>query len=340
MALTYFAPTLSIVLDTARACGVDPTPLLHKWAIDPRRLSDPRARLRLSQVFGLFADLDRALPPAGGLKAGAFWHPNRFGVLGYAWLTSPSLRTAFKRLSRYSRIVSEGARVTVEDGGDQVTLRVLFREPDCAPWLRMDATLAVLLAMVQSSAGADSRPQRVAVAHPPPADTGPYHALFQCPVEFDAPVCAFTVTAEMADAPRTPSPEALDALHERAMLEYLAQLREDDVIERVKAVLYRELPSGQLSDAYVARQLFMHPRTLQRRLQAAGTTYKSILTEVRRTLADRYLREGRYTLSEISFLLGFSELSAFSRAFKRWTGQPPRGYRQEQLEGLSRRAAS
>ncbi len=78
----------------------------------------------------------------------------------------------------------------------------------------------------------------------------------------------------------------------------------------------------------MAERLFLTERTLQRRLQEAGTTFKKLLTEVRIDLADNYIRDSNLSLNEISFLLGFSELSSFSRAFKHWKGSSPRNYRQ------------
>ncbi|WP_457675528.1 helix-turn-helix transcriptional regulator, partial [Thiolapillus sp.] len=154
------------------------------------------------------------------------------------------------------------------------------------------------------------------------------YGLFQCPVEFDAPVTTFDLGTEEADRPRSSSHAQLSLVHDQLMREYLNNLDKDNIVERVKAAIVDQLPSGHISDALIARTLFMTERTLQRRLQAEGTTFKSLLTEVRQELADQYIRDSRLTLQEISFLLGFAELSSFSRAFKRWNGLSPRNYRE------------
>ncbi len=331
MALTYLAPALTLVLEVARRNGVDPTPLLRDLAIDPGRIDDQNYRLRIEQAVALQAALEKQLPQSASLTLHEIWNPNAMGVLGHGWLTSSTLRSAFERLERFSRIVTEGIDVVVVEEAVMdtpvVSMKANFIEPDKAPFLRMSGTQAILLAMCQALAGRDFHPLEVTLAHAAPEESGPWFALFQCPVRFGAPRCCFSIAAEVADAPLAPVPAQLAQLHDQLMLDYLAGMESSDLTEKVKAVIVELLPSGQVTDAKVAHELFMTPRTLQRRLKERGTTFKSLLTEVRHELATHYLRDGRYSLSEISYLLGFSELSAFSRAFKRWAGVAPSAYR-------------
>jgi len=97
--------------------------------------------------------------------------------------------------------------------------------------------------------------------------------------------------------------------------------------QKVKAVIIDQLPSGNVTNEKVARSLYMSSRKLQRQLQSAGTTFYTLLDEVRQDLAQKYLRAQDSSITEIGFLLGFSESSAFSRAFKRWMGVTPSEYR-------------
>ena len=117
-------------------------------------------------------------------------------------------------------------------------------------------------------------------------------------------------------------------MHDQLLIEYIAKLDNDNIIERTKVSIIDKMPSGNISDAIVARSLQMSERTLQRRLREFGTTFKSILNEVRRDLTNSYIRDSKLSLTEISFMLGFAEISTFSRAYKRWTGQSPSAYRQ------------
>ena len=111
------------------------------------------------------------------------------------------------------------------------------------------------------------------------------------------------------------------------MIEYLAKLDQDHITQKVKATIIDQLPSGSATDEIVARALYMSSRKLQRQLQRAGTTFNTLLNEIRQDLAQKYLREEDTSMTEIAFLLGFSESSAFSRAFKRWVGVSPSEYR-------------
>ncbi|MCK5190127.1 MAG: helix-turn-helix domain-containing protein, partial [Methylococcales bacterium] len=175
--------------------------------------------------------------------------------------------------------------------------------------------------------GQNLNPVSVSFTHSAPDEPGEYFALFRCPVIFDAPENRITFIQEVVDK-RLLSDNALIAeLNDRIMINYLAKLEGDNIIERVKAVIIDQLPSGNVTDSSVAETLYMSKRTFHRRLQQEETTFRIILNELRQDLADKYIKDSSLNLNEISFLLGFSEISSFSRAFKRWTGSSPSVYR-------------
>jgi AraC-like DNA-binding protein len=102
---------------------------------------------------------------------------------------------------------------------------------------------------------------------------------------------------------------------------------QEHITKQVKAIIVDQLPSGNVTDESVSRVMNMSSRKLQRQLEIAGTTFNTLLNEIRQDLAKKYLREQQVCMTEIAFLLGFSESSAFSRAFKRWMGVTPSEYR-------------
>lgn len=114
--------------------------------------------------------------------------------------------------------------------------------------------------------------------------------------------------------------------NDQVAVTYLARLESASLSSRVLAALVQGLPDGPPSKAAVARQLGMSPRNLQRHLAEEGTSYKSLLNDARVDLARNYVREGRLSVTEIAFVLGFADTSTFSRAFKRWTRKSPRQY--------------
>ncbi|WP_456417245.1 AraC family transcriptional regulator [Thiolapillus sp.] len=330
MPLSLYSPMLDLTFQTARSYGVDTDLLMKEYGIDAKLVTDPNARFRMEQIDALYDRIAELIDdPNFGLKAVQFWHPSQMGALGYAWLTSDTLRAAFKRYARFSKVVSDAVRLEIKETDDELSLDFHYLQKQSSQKFRIDGALATLMAMTRANAGSDFHPKAVSFTFEEPEDTGPYYALFQSPVSFNSPTNRFTITLEEADAPRSCSNIHLAQLHDQFMLEYVAQLDKENIIERVKVAITEELASGNISDALIAKKLFLTERTLQRRLQENGTTFKKLLTEVRIDLADNYIRDSKLSLNEISFLLGFSELSSFSRAFKNWTGSSPRNYRQE-----------
>jgi AraC-like DNA-binding protein len=123
----------------------------------------------------------------------------------------------------------------------------------------------------------------------------------------------------------------LARLNDQVMIEYLGRLDKDNIVDRARTAIIDMIPSGGLADEKVATQLNMSVRSLQRRLKAAGTTFRTLLESVRKDLAATYVRDPDIELVEVAFLLGFSDQSAFSRAFKRWKGCPPSEARKSKL---------
>jgi AraC-like DNA-binding protein len=165
--------------------------------------------------------------------------------------------------------------------------------------------------------------------HRAPESTVEYERTFgSASLEFAAPFSGFELNWRCLE---TPLPTADSSLHDvlRKHAEAaLAELpRAETLTERVRGVVASELPGGASSVVRVAKTLHMSPRTLERKLAGEGTTFSALLEELRRQLAFRYVGADALDLSEVALLLGFSQTSAFHRAFKRWTGHTPLHYR-------------
>jgi AraC-like DNA-binding protein len=158
--------------------------------------------------------------------------------------------------------------------------------------------------------------------------------VFACPVRFRQPSNEFTLSRATWDAPgRASSSELLRTLEAHAD-RLIAGLRTERALAAdVARLVAEELQGGTLTLASIARRMAMSPRTLQRRLELEHTTFADVLDQTRRHFADAYLREPNLALTEIAYLLGFSEPSAFTRAFQRWYGVPPSTYRGVTLRG-------
>jgi AraC-like DNA-binding protein len=325
---TFFAPGLDLMIQVARSYKLDPVPLLEASGINPASVTDPNERIPDDRVEDFYDKIAELIPdPSFGLRSEQFWHPTQMGALGYAWMTSSTLRTAFERLVRFINIISDSFKVELKETSLSLSLVIDSSSETALPAFRIDASMAILLAMVQSNAGKEFHPKLLKIAHPEPEDDGAFYYLFRCPIDFSAKTNIFTISTADADAPRSCSNVQLALLNDQLLIKYLADLEKENIVERTKASIIDNLHSGNISDTIVAQSLQMSERTLQRRLRESGTTFKSILNEVRGDLAYSYIRDNKLTLTEISFMLGFSEMSTFSHAFKRWTGQSPSAFR-------------
>jgi len=172
----------------------------------------------------------------------------------------------------------------------------------------------------------DFRPMQVNLRYRDHALIEKYVSAFEAPVTFDAESPTMCFDAAQLEAPLPGDNLELALTHDRIAEEYIAALDPASVATDVRKLLIELLPSGEASQQQIARQLNRSLSTLQRQLSAEGTNYREIREQTRQELAEKYVREKRYSLSQIAYLLGFSDQSNFSRAFRRWTGHSPGHY--------------
>jgi AraC-like DNA-binding protein len=309
--------------------GLAPEPLFRTAGIDPKIIHDPRAYIPRPKSDLLIRTLAAQIPnPAFGLQAAQCWHPSNLGALGYAWLSSSTLRAALKRVVRYWRLVIGDVTVRLDESPEGVRFVHIPPELDATlDVIRGDMAMAILYDMCRTNFGSTLRPECVAFRRAAPSDTGPYEAFFGCPVSFGADATSLLIGLAEADQPLPTGNRDLAAMHDRVLVEELARLDKKDVMARFRASLLERMTSGEFSEEDLARDLHMSRRSLQRRLAEAEATYQSLVDETRRDMALRYLEDPGKSATDIAFLLGYSQQSAFTRAFRRWTGMSPSEYR-------------
>lgn len=322
--MSIFAPTLGSLWKQLEGYGIDPEPLFRSEGIDPEWLFDSGVRVPLEK----FQKLDqKALELSGdpyfGLKSAQYSRPAHLGALGFAWLASSSLRTAFQRLSRYSKVIQEKLLVELDEDDRYFYVRIDAGIPILRKEIREDGQLSIITRFSRIIAGSELNPAKVCFMQPKPDNTAFHYELFRCPLEFGCDSTMLVLNLEDVDRRLTGSNAELAKLNEHIVIKYLAHSEKGDIVNQVKAAIIDELANGSVSEKTVAESLFMTPRNLHRKLQKEETSFKLLLTEVRKDLALQYIQDRSKTLTEISFLLGFSEVSSFSRAFKGWTGKPP-----------------
>ena len=327
--MTVFAPALGALWKQLEGYGIDPEPLFREEGIDPETMFDSGARVAIDRYQRL--DLRAAElsgDPNFGLKGAEYFRPAHLGALGFAWLASSSLRTAYQRLSRYARVIQEKLTIELSEDGDYFHVQIDAHLPLLNEHIREEGQLAALVKFSRVIAGNQFNPARVCFRQDQPQDTGYHFQLFRCPIEFGSDHTGLDIHLADVDKRLTGSNDQLAKLNEHIVVKYLAHAEKADIVNRVKAAIIDGLANGAVTEASIAAELHTTPRNLHRKLQKENTSFKVVLTEVRKELALQYIQDRSKTLTEISFLLGFSEVSSFSRAFKGWTGKPPSEARQ------------
>jgi AraC-like DNA-binding protein len=318
-----------LVAKALEAGGHDSHAVFHRAGLDPAKLDNPDARYPVEGMGRLWRlAVQVSADPYFGLKAANYWHPTTLNALGYSWMASDSLRDAMTRMTRYGRLASTAANMSLEDLGDQFAFRINARvDPENVPGEAVDAALATLVRMCRVSYGEDFHPLRVVTQRPEFDDPTPYLDFFRAPVEFSGGENLLYFSKSELEAHLPTANPRLARINDQVIAEYLAQFDKRSTATRVRAKLIELLSAGAVTQHDVANSLHMSLRTLQRKLSDENTSYKDLLVETRRELANQYLREACLSVSEVTYLLGFSEPSNFARAFKRWTGHTPSEFR-------------
>ena len=191
----------------------------------------------------------------------------------------------------------------------------------------IDALMAIVVKMCRISYRNDFNPLRLTLQRKKPICAEEFTRYFRAPIEFSAVENSIYFDKQSFYTSLPTANAELTLANDHVITEYLAHLDRSDIIMQVKAKLIELLSSGEVSEETIAVAIHISHRTMQRKHREAGTTYMALLDETRRELASQYVQNSRLSLNEITFLLGFSALSNFSRAFKRWTGVPPSAYR-------------
>jgi AraC-like DNA-binding protein len=324
MSATVSTLLVRALLLGAAAMGVEVEGVLAALGLTSADLADRDARLPVATSLTAWRlCAERSGDPFFGLHLAERVVPGVYDVVDYAAASAPDLGSALGLVARYQRILDESVTVVIAREGDVVHIgqeHAIARELRCrhAP----DAYFALLLLRARALTGAAVAPVAMAFRYPEPEDTSEHRRVFGCPVSFAAPVSRMTIPAAALPLPIASADARLAAVLAGYAESLLASLPGDDLETRARRAIAECLRRGDAGITAVAAHLGMTPRTLQRHLAAAGLHHKQLLEATQKDLALTYLA-GDLALAEIAWLLGFSELSAFHRAFKRWTGATP-----------------
>jgi AraC-like DNA-binding protein len=313
------------------ALGHDAGPLLSDAGFDAALLNDPDVRIPMRVVARLVAGaVERTRDPNLGLHLAQRADLGSADVHFYAMLTSPTLGAAYGRLARYQRLIEGTGHLEVTIGPERATLSLNLPDGLAATPQTAEFAVASWVRAGRMITGMEWAPLEVHFAHQASSNPQDHVRFFRSPVRFGMPGTRLLLARSLLDAPCVRADDTLMAVLERYAHDRLdAGAAADDIVDRVRSTLADELKGGEPTAAALAARLKMSPRTLSRHLAAAGTSFHDLLEGLRRELALRHLAGDQLSIAEIAFLLGFADLKAFHRAFKRWTGEKPAEFRKK-----------
>ncbi len=255
-----------------------------------------------------------------------------FGIHAYALMSSPTLREAYRRASRYQRLIHEVTDLVFDEQDEGVSDEgILYHAlPGGRPVPRHPAEFLATLWVRFGRLVTDSdwSPRLVCFAHEAPLDTTEHDRIFQTSLQFRSGRTAIYVPNHILDAPNSNTDLGLIHVLDDYAERLLKQMPTTATwCERVRLHLLEALKGGIPTAAGIAQALHVSVRTLHRNLRQEDTTFRELLGQVRHEQATKHLANPQISISEVAFLLGFSELSSFYRAFKSWTGTTPAEYR-------------
>jgi len=307
----------------------DAKALFDKVGIDSNKMSVAGARYPRAKIMELWEVAAEATgDPCIGVLVGLSIRPTSFHALSFSWLASRTLLEALQRLCRYYRIiVTVPLALEVQETTDGYLLKVDYPDEHFPPSaIALDSFLASIIKLCRTASSQDFNPLCITLTRKDSGQAAQYSKAFGAPVIFASEMDALYFDKASMETELPGNDTVLARVNDKLAEQYLDALEPHRVESEVRRLLVGLLPTGNVDQEQVARLLNRSTSALRRQLRDEGANYREVLDETRRALAERYLRENKYSLCQITYLLGFSDQSNFSRAFKRWTGSTPRDY--------------
>jgi len=331
MASDTCATMLRLFAEGLERLGGDMAPVLEAAGVDPAVLSNreariPNARYRLvwraaSEVTG---------NPCIGLHVGEVVHPRAVNLFGYLMLSSETLGAGIERVIRYQTILTGKPFVRIRRTQRDVRIAIgaPFRDPE-ARAVDAEYKAALILQVLGWASETEVRAREVRLVHPPRGPRADYERALHTRVRFQAETSELVLNPALLERPSRSANALVATMLDEQGAKLLEGLGANTLAGRVRRALAAELDGTPPTLDQIARSLALSPRSLQRGLSAERTTFRAVLDDLRREIARDYLESSEAPISEIAYLAGFSEPSAFSRAVTRWFGRSPIRLRQE-----------
>lgn len=318
--------------------GIDTEKVFSLAGLDMGILKSPDERVPVEKYIQIEDEAAKAAnDPYFGLHMGQYTEAGNWSILGYMMMNCKNIGEAFEKFEKYSGIIGNLVKGEAKQESERITITLTV--PEDAPRISRhcyEGYLSSMIRLARNISGKDIRPIEVGIAFPQAGNMDEYSRIFDCPVLFDRKENYMIIDKDTAGIPALlPNRNLLECFESYAQ-EFLSEIDDsNDITYKVKHLLLSNMDNDKLSIKSVARELSMSVRTLQTQLKNEGMEFSKLLKETRQQLAKKYLREN-YTVEDVTYLLGFSDPSAFRKAFKNWLGLTPKEYRENFFTSTAR----
>lgn len=317
-------------VNVARGLGIDPVRMLHHVGLDHTCLLTPDLWVPEAALAELLEASAKSKESASiGLLVGESWRLSDFGVISLLLQHQPTLRDALLELKNYRHLLSDSLVLDLVEYPNVTVLQLVLVTGRSAPGRQpVELVIAALLSLCRFLLGPHWIPRSVHFSHPAPTSTQNHQRVFRAPLEFSSEFDGIVLSKGDLDQ-LNPLCDANMARYAKDYIDMQPRNGGGNVANDVRRALHVLLPRGQNSIQQVAQSLGVSPRTLQRQLEQIGGNFQSLVNDVRREQATRYLNGRAHSILQISELLGFAETSVFSRWFSTQFGMPPSRWQKE-----------
>jgi AraC-like DNA-binding protein len=314
-----------LVFELLERQGLDAGQLFMQNGLDVSDLANPGARFKQDSFTRLWQMAARQSGnPAIGLEMGRAPSINAFDAYSATQLSSRCVRESLERAVRYQKVVGSALQITMEETPEMCQISFQSQGDELSPAREgFDAGLALAIASMRLMTNHPVTPLYVTFACPEVADLDPYIQLFSCPLHFNKDRYSLCVGLDVLELPMVFANQSMADHHDSLLDKAITSSTNASLSQRVEQMIKLHLPTGEPSIQHAAQAMHMSPRTMQRHLRGEATSFRSLLDEIRKTLAGDYVERSDLPLKEVTFLLGFSDHANFYRAFKRWYGKTP-----------------
>jgi AraC-like DNA-binding protein len=320
------------LLEAITAAGGNPEEILQGFGLDRSVFAKSEGFIPCSAFAGILRETARSTgDDCFGLHFAERFNPKNIGPLVYVALNSPTIGAGIQNVERYLHVYDSSAKWFFTAEGDRGYIRFVLTGLGIEPLRQSNEHgMALVINTLRMMVGSQWAPQEVHFAHEVPEQTSEHHRIFRAPVLFGCDTNALVIELSFAERPVPAADQKLYLIMKQYLDQVLSELpQEDSLFAAIRKTIAESMRDGSPELPRVAKKLAMGPRTLQRRLKEYGFDFKKLVEDTRQRFAVTYLKDRKNSLTEIAFLLGYSELSAFNRAFKRWTGTTPLDYQRK-----------